>query len=67
MENNLGNIDRFIRLILGIVLLVIAFASHLTSGLQSYAVITFGMAFFATSVVSFCPFYALFGLNTSKL
>lgn len=67
MKDNVGNTDRFIRLVLGVVLLIIAFASHLTSGLLSYAVITLGMVFFATSIIGSCPIYTLFGLNTSKL
>ena len=67
MRDNLGNIDRFIRLILGLVFLIIAFATHLTSGLLSYGIIAAGMAFSATSIAGFCPIYAIFGLNTSKM
>ncbi len=43
MDNNIGNTDRFIRLTLGIVLLIIAFSTHLITGWLSYTVIGMGI------------------------
>ncbi len=65
MENNLGSIDRWIRFIIGVVLLIIAFTSHLASGWLSYAAIGLGMVFFSTSVIGICPLYSIFRFKTT--
>lgn len=58
MSQNVGNTDRIIRVILGIV--IIAAAAYLeTWTLALVAIIPFG-----TALVGFCPFYRLFGLST---
>jgi hypothetical protein len=67
MENNIGKIDRGIRLILGFVLLIIAFASNLSSGWLSYTIITLGMVFTSTAVIGICPLYSIFGFRTGKI
>ena len=55
---NLGKIDRIIRVILGLSLLI---ASALTP--YWYLAIIAAVAL-GTSLISFCPLYSLLGLNT---
>jgi len=57
MENNIGSIDRFIRLIAGVILLILSIASHLTSGLIFYSAMGLGMFLFSTAVLGTCPLY----------
>lgn len=64
MENNIGTIDRLIRFIAGVVLLIIAFATHLTSGFLSYGTIALGMVLFSTAVLGVCPLYRLLRKRT---
>jgi len=64
MKCNVGSTDRTIRLILGVVLLLLAFftlkgTAALVSGLL-------GAIFVVTALIRFCPLYAIFGINTCK-
>jgi cellulose synthase/poly-beta-1,6-N-acetylglucosamine synthase-like glycosyltransferase len=65
MKKNLGSTDKVIRYILAIVALFIGFLSGVSGFLQgvfiSVAVILIG-----TSLLSFCPLYAIVGLKTCK-
>ncbi len=63
MKKNLGNSDKVIRAVLGIVLGVLYFTSIVTGGL-GIAVLVAGIILLATSSMSFCPVYALFGART---
>jgi len=63
MKKNVGKIDQAIRIILAIALLVAAFAIPLQGVLQ-YVFIALGVIFLLTSAISFCPVWALFGINT---
>ena len=66
MKNNIGTIDRFIRLIIGVVLLIVAFASNLVSGILSYCIIVCGLFLFISAVIGICPLYSLSGIKTSQ-
>ena len=56
---NVGNIDRTIRIFLGIGL--IALAATGTIGMWGYV----GVALVLTGVVALCPLYSLLGLRTT--
>lgn len=58
MKSNVGNLDRVIRLVIGMGIAIggIIFESY-------WGLI--GVAILATAVFSFCPVYALFGMKTS--
>lgn len=64
MKKNMGNTDRIIRLIVAAVLLIIAFATNLTSGMVSYILVALAGIFILTSMISSCPLYLPFGINT---
>ena len=65
MKQNMGVIDRVIRIILAIVVLVL----YLTGAISGTAAIILGIIaviFVLTSLVGFCPAYVLFGISTKK-
>ncbi|MDF7818542.1 DUF2892 domain-containing protein [Runella sp. MFBS21] len=63
MKPNMGGIDRGIRLIVAAIAVILYFTGTLTGTLGIIALVVAGI-FTLTSIVSFCPLYALFGLNT---
>lgn len=63
MKPNMGGIDRGIRLIVAAIAVILYFTGTLTGTLGIIALVIAGI-FTLTSIVSFCPLYALFGLNT---
>ncbi len=63
MKQNMGTIDRGIRVLLAVVVAVLIF----TGQLQGILAIILGVlagVFVLTSLVGFCPLYAPFGLRT---
>jgi len=60
MKSNVGNIDRAIRAILGLVL--IALAATGTIGVWGWI----GVVPLLTAVFSFCPAYAMLGMDTCQ-
>lgn len=63
MKKNVGSIDRIIRIILAAVFAVLYF-TNTVSGTLGLVLLILGGVFLFTSVISFCPLYALVGLNT---
>ena len=58
MKSNVGGIDRALRILLGLALIVLAATG--TIGVWGWI----GLVFLATGVFRFCPIYRLLGLNT---
>jgi hypothetical protein len=63
MKKNVGNIDRGVRITLAVVLSVLFFTGTV-SGIAGQIMLVAGGVLLATALVSFCPLYALVGLNT---
>jgi hypothetical protein len=63
MKPNVGNIDKIIRIVLAIVFAALYFTGTV-SGVTGYILLALGGIFVLTSLISFCPIYALVGLNT---
>ena len=61
MKFNIGTIDRILRLILGLVLILLA--ANGTIGWWGWL----GLVAVATALFSFCPLYAVLGINTCPL
>lgn len=66
MKKNMGNADRMIRMIVVLALVALYFTETLTGIWGLVALVAAGI-FTLTSVVSFCPIYALFGAKTCKV
>jgi hypothetical protein len=65
MKLNVGSIDRGVRAILAIVLIVLGLTGVLTGTLAVIGYIL-GAVLLLTSLVGFCPLYALINIRTSK-
>ena len=70
MTTNLGSADRTLRLIVGVALLAAALFSGLTlfdNSVLKYGAVIVGAVLAATSVLKFCPLYAVFGIKTCRI
>jgi len=70
MTTNVGTIDRVLRLILGIILLLAPFVSGMAlfdSGVATALSVIAGVILVATAGMKFCPLYRIFGIRTCKL
>lgn len=63
MKANMGSADRIIRIILAVVMGVLYFQGIVT-GVLGIVLVVAAVIFAFTSLISFCPLYALFGLST---
>ncbi|MBS1667327.1 MAG: DUF2892 domain-containing protein [Bacteroidetes bacterium] len=63
MKKNMGNTDRIIRLLVAAVVAVLYF-THTISGTLGIILLVVAAVFLLTSLISFCPLYSIFGLNT---
>ncbi len=67
MTKNMGTIDRGLRAVVGIVLLIAAFASDFgASSWLQWAMIVVGAIFVITALVSTCPLYSIFGIRSCQ-
>ncbi|MEZ5040181.1 MAG: DUF2892 domain-containing protein [Saprospiraceae bacterium] len=63
MKKNMGSMDRAIRVIVAIVVAALFF-TNVISGVLGIVLMVLAGVFVLTSVVSFCPLYAPFGIST---
>jgi hypothetical protein len=66
MQRNMGNVDRGIRGLVGIVLLVVFFVMPPANVVLYWACLVVGVVMLGTAVVGWCPAYLPFGLSTCK-
>lgn len=66
MMANVGNVDRGLRLVLGVVLLLLPFVTSFgaTSPLLYWGALIVGAVLALTSIFKFCPAYRILGMNT---
>lgn len=70
MTANVGSTDRVLRIILGIVLLALAFggiSAFFAVGAPKWIAAAAGVILLATAGMRFCPLYRIFGIRTCKL
>lgn len=65
MKKNMGTIDKVIRILVAVVVVVLYF-THVISGTLAIILLLFAGVFILTSFLSFCPLYLPFGLSTRK-
>jgi predicted ABC-type exoprotein transport system permease subunit len=63
MKKNMGNPDKIIRLIIAAGIAILYFTGVITGTIAIVLLVLVGV-FVLTSLVSFCPLYTLFGMNT---
>ena len=65
MKRNMSNIDRIIRLVIAALFAFLYFGGVLP-GTLGLVLFILGIVFVLTSIVSFCPIYAMFKLSTYR-
>jgi hypothetical protein len=65
MKTNESNMDRIIRGLVGIVLLVLYF-TNVAAGTLGIILLIIGAILLLTGIVGFCPLYTLLKINTKK-
>jgi len=65
MKKNMGSADKVIRLLLAAIFIIL-FVFNVVSGVFGYILLALTVIFILTSLVSFCPLYAIFGIKTCK-
>lgn len=65
MKKNMGTIDKVIRILVAVVVVVLYF-THVISGVLAIILLALSAIFVVTSLLSFCPLYLPFGLSTRK-
>ena len=66
MKKNMGGTDRILRIVLAVVFAVLYFTGTV-GGTIGLVLLILGAVFLATSLISFCPLYLPFGINTCKV
>ena len=65
MKKNMGTVDKVLRL-LGAVLLVVLYLTGVVSGTLGIIFLLIAVMFVVTSILGFCPLYLPLGINTNK-
>lgn len=66
MKKNMGNTDRLIRLMLGVVFGILYF-NNMVAAPWGLILLVIGIVFFVTGLVGFCPIYRLVGITTCPI
>ncbi len=66
MKKNMGRNDRIIRVIIAVLVAALYFTNVIT-GVWGILLLIIAGVFVLTSMVSFCPLYAPFGISTCKI
>lgn len=62
----MGNADRVIRILVAIAITLL-YMNGVITGTLGIVLLIVGGIFLATSLINFCPLYALFGIRTCKV
>lgn len=65
MKKNMGTIDKVIRILIAVVVLILYFA-NVISGTLAIILLALSVVFIVTSFISFCPLYFPLGISTRK-
>jgi hypothetical protein len=63
MEHNVGTVDKVVRIVIGLVLIVVAYLY--TAGIAMYVLYILGIIALVTAFTGFCGLYTLMGWNTT--
>jgi len=66
MKKNMGSADRIIRVIIAAIFAVLYFTG-VVAGTLGVVLLVLAGVFVLTSLISFCPLYAPFGIRTCKV
>ncbi len=63
MKKNVGNADRLVR-VLAAAIIATLYLTNVISGTVGLVLLVLAGIFVATSLISFCPLYAIFGISS---
>ena len=66
MKKNMNSTDRVVRVLIAIVFAILYFTG-IIPGVLGIVLMTVGVIFVVTSMINFCPLYAIFGISTCKI
>jgi hypothetical protein len=65
MKKNIGTIDKVIRLLIAAVVVILYF-THVITGTLGIILLVVAGVFVLTTLINFCPIWAILGINTLK-
>jgi hypothetical protein len=65
MKKNVGTIDKAVRILIAVVMVVLYF-THVISGVLAIILLALSAVFIVTSLLSYCPLWQVLGLSTMK-
>jgi len=65
MKKNVGTIDKAIRLLVAVVVVILYF-THVITGVTAMILLAVAAIFVVTSLLSLCPIWMALGVSTSK-
>lgn len=65
MKKNMGSADKLIRVLIAVAIAVLYYLGKI-EGTLALVLLAFALIFLLTSLVSFCPLYTIFGINSCK-
>lgn len=66
MKKNMGNTDKIVRILIAVIVGILYF-TNVISGTLGIVLLALSVIFVVTSLISFCPIYSIFGLNTCPI
>ena len=63
MKKNMSSVDRIIRLIISAIMVTL-YLTNVVSGTLGIILLVLSGVFTLTSIIGFCPLYAIFGIST---
>ena len=66
MKKNVGTGDRFLRVMIGVIALILGLSGML-DGTMKWVAVGAGIMMVVTASLEFCPLYTFLGINTCKV
>jgi len=65
MKKNMGTVDKVIRILIAVVVVILYF-TNVISGTLGIVLLALSAVFVVTSILGFCPLYLPFSISTTK-
>lgn len=65
MKKNVGNADKFIRILIAIAIIILYY-TNVIEGMLAIILMAIGIVLLVTVLLNFCPLYTIFGIKTCK-
>lgn len=64
MKKNIGTIDKFLRVVIAMVIAILYYFGLIVSSTLAAVILVVAAVLLITSLLNFCPLYFIFGLNS---